>query len=186
MASMEGKSLQTARAEYFARNGLPPDGGYQAEWVHVRVGPFPFRFRNSPGRRRIAPAHDLHHVLTGYATSLVGEGEIGCFEIGSGLRDRTGLWLSLRVIGFVVPVAPRRLLHAFVRGRRSGNLLGRPIGAELLGRSVDAVRRDLALAERSPRATWRDVLAFLPWSFAGVAIVWGPLALLGALWLALA
>jgi hypothetical protein len=147
--------------------------------VRIRIGPIPFRYRNTEGRRRLAPAHDLHHVLTGYDTSLVGEGEAGCFEIGTGMRDATGLWLSLRVVGFTVVRAPRRLFRAFVRGRRSGHLLGRAIDEALLDRSVADVRRELRVPD-GPVA-WRlaDAAAFLGWATAGVTIVWGA-ALLGA------
>ena len=64
MASNSDLSLREARAIYFAANSIPPDGRYGDRWVHVRIGPIPFAFPNTAGRRRIVAAHDLHHALT--------------------------------------------------------------------------------------------------------------------------
>lgn len=167
--------LREARDRYYAANSLPPDGGYDARWVRLRIGPLPFAFPNTEGRRRIGPAHDLHHVLTGYATDLRGEGEIGAWEIGAGCRDRTGLQLELRILGFAWPRWPRELFRAFVRGRNSRHLLGARIDDALLGRSVGAVRTELGLDRPPPSATAADRRAFLGWMSLAVAIVWGPL-----------
>src|SRR5262245_40979975 len=110
-------SLREARRRYLESSGLPPDGGYDAPWVRAPIGPIPFAFPNTAGRRRVAPAHDLHHVLTGYGTDLTGEGELGAWEIGAGVRDRSALQLELRVFGFALAFAPHRMLRAFARGR---------------------------------------------------------------------
>ncbi len=121
---MSQVTMRETRSAFFERSGIPADGGYAKEWVQIKIGPFPYRYRNSTGRKRLAPAHDLHHILTGYSTDFLGESEIAAWEIGSGLRDAAGLWLSLRVLGFMVSLAPRRIFRAYVRGRHSGNLLG--------------------------------------------------------------
>ncbi len=186
---MSEPSLRDARAAYFAEEGLADDGGYGEEWVRIRVGPFPFRYRNSEGRKRLAPAHDVHHLVTGYATDLPGECEIAAWEIGSGLRDATGLWLSFRVLGFMVFAMPARAYRAFVRGRHSRNLftLGPTVDDALLDRSVDDLRRELSVPEQAPAGTLGDALAFAGWSAAGVAVVFGPLVPIAALlwwWLA--
>ena len=95
MASNSDLSLREARAIYFAANSIPPDGRYSDSWVHVRIGPIPFAFPNTTGRRRVLAAHDLHHVLTGYKTNIRGEGALAAWEIGAGCRDRTGLRLLI-------------------------------------------------------------------------------------------
>lgn len=174
-------SLREARQRYFERSGLPADGGYDARWVRAPIGPIPFAYPNTAGRRRLAPAHDLHHVLTGYATDLTGEGELGAFEIGAGVRDRTALQLELRVLGFALAFAPRRLFRAFVRGRRSHHLLERPCTDEaFLRRSVGALRAELGL-DRPAIATPADRRAFAGWAGLAVGVVWGPLLPLAAL-----
>jgi hypothetical protein len=181
-------SLREARQRYLERNGLPPDGGYDARWVRAPIGPIPFAFPNTAGRRRVAPAHDLHHVLTGYATDLSGEGELGAWEIGAGVRDRSALQLELRVLGFALAFAPRRLFRAFLRGRRSHHLLDQPCRDDaFLGRSVASLRAELGLDREPTPAQAADRWAFARWSLLAVAIVWGPLLPLAALltwWLA--
>ncbi len=68
-------TLREARDQYFEDNGLR-DRGYDDRWVILRAGGFPFAaFPYSPQRIRSVRLHDLHHVLTGYDTSWLGEGE---------------------------------------------------------------------------------------------------------------
>lgn len=180
-------TLREGRAAYFAANGLPPDGGYADAWVRADIGPIPFAFPNTAGRKAIVPAHDLHHVLTGYATDLVGEAEVGAWELGSGMPSRMGRSLALRVLGFVLPWEPRRLFAAFVRGRHTGNLMDRPCDAALLDRSVGEVRVELGLDTRPAAPAAADRRAFAGQCAKAVAIVWGPLVPLAVLawwWLA--
>ncbi len=174
-------SLQKARLHYFAESGLPADGGYGNRWVQVRIGPIPFAFPNIESRRKIVPAHDLHHVLTGYATDLIGEGELGAWEIGAGCRDLTGLVLQLLVFGFALAWSPRRMFEAFGRGRRCENLLDTRCEGAFLERSVASVRADLGLGQPPTMPTAADRLAFACWASLATAIVWGPLVPLALL-----
>jgi hypothetical protein len=59
MASSRDVTLREARARYFQANGIDDDA---------------------------LPPHDLHHVATGFDTTLVGEAEIGAWELASGCR----------------------------------------------------------------------------------------------------
>jgi hypothetical protein len=179
----EGRlSLREALARYLERSGLPPDGGYDARWVRTPIGPIPFVIPNTAGRRRIAPAHDLHHVLTGYATDLMGEGEIAAWEIGAGVRDRSALQLELRVLGFALAWAPGRLLRAFARGRRSHHLLDRDCrDPAFLGRTVAALREEIGLRAGPVPPQPADRRAFARWALLAAAVVWGPLVPLAAL-----
>ncbi len=174
-------SLAEARERYFTASGLPLDGGYQDRWVHIHIGPFPFAYPNTEGRRRAAPAHDLHHVVTGYATDLTGEGELGAWEVGAGCRDRTGLLLSLLVFGFALAWSPRRMFKAFLRGRYCRNLLGTRCEGALLQRSVASVRAELGLQQPPPTPRASDYAAFACWACIAAAIVWGPLVPITAL-----
>lgn len=82
--------VRDARARYFESNGFG-DGGYDAKWVKLALGPIPFAFPNGAARVRAVRLHDLHHVATGYDTNVLGEAEIGAWEIGS---SRLGLSAS--------------------------------------------------------------------------------------------
>ena len=101
-------SLHDARRVYFDANAFGADGGYAKRWVKVKLGPVPIWFPNSAGRVRAVRYHDLHHVVTGYATSWTGEGEIGAWEIASGCRDMIAAWvLNLYAMWIGLWIAPR-------------------------------------------------------------------------------
>ena len=86
MSTAAHSTLREARAQYFRDNGLDADGGYDRGWARVKIGPVPILAPNTAGRRAALLPHDLHHVATGYDTTLVGEAEIGAWELGSGCR----------------------------------------------------------------------------------------------------
>lgn len=138
-------SLRDAVAQHLRDSGLPEDGGVEEKWVTVAVGPLPFCFPNIEARRKAVPAHDYNHVLSGYGHDDVGEAEISAWELGGGCKNLWVAWIldwAALVPGAVK--APGRLLSAFARGRRTGNLYG----ADLLGlgdQSVEDVRKMLGL-----------------------------------------
>lgn len=174
-SSKASPTLRSARDAYFAENRFPSDGGYSARWVKIKVGPIPFAFPNTSERKRAVPYHDLHHVVTGYTAELVGEGEIGAWEIASGCTDyRAALILNLQVMGFMLVSQRRRIFEAFVRGCHTRNLYGREYGDRLLEQSVEATREELGLDRKTPAPTGADRRAFRRWSAAALALVWGP------------
>lgn len=162
-------TLRDARARYFAVNGFGADGGDSERWVEVRVGRFPMWFPNTRGRRVAVKFHDLHHVLTGYPTSLRGETEIGAWEVSTGLGHHYVGWL-LDLLAFAagLVINPRGVHRAFVRGRHSRNLFAREWDERFLSRTVGEVRRSLGLEGGPRRATARDNAAFVAWSLASV------------------
>jgi len=164
-------SLREARASYFARNDFG-DGGYDAKWVKLTLGPVPFAFPNSAARVRAVRLHDLHHVATGYDTSVLGEAEIGAWEIGSSCRGFVAAWilnLYAMVLGFWIN--PGAVFRAFVRGRHSGNLYTGVWEEALLEKRVGELRQQLRLAAPSSAATLADRAAFLGWALAA-AVFW--------------
>ena len=175
MASDADLELGKAVAARRVAEGLPADGGQGERWVKTKLGPIPFAYPNTQSRRRLLLAHDLHHLLTGYGTDLVGEAEAAAWELGSGVRDRTAVRYALRVFGFSLPWRWRRSRAAFVRGRHCGNLIEREITPELLDRSVGELRSELGLDRDPPAATAEDEREFRRWARKALAIVWGPL-----------
>src|SRR5258706_8110577 len=163
-------SLREARGRYFAANGLGA-GGYEDKWVKLSAGPLRFAIPNTAGRVRAVRYHDLHHVVTGYATDWAGEAEIGAWEIASGCRDLFAAWLlNLYAMQIGLWVAPRAVWRAFARGRHSLNLYGEPWSEALLDESVGAARRRLALEGGFPRASLGDRLRFASWSATAIAL----------------
>ena len=162
-------TLRAARAVYFERNGLPPDGGYSERWVKLTRNRIPLHFLNTPPRKRAVPYHDLHHILTGYDTSFTGEGEISAWELAAGTSPHwMALLLDLVGMALGLLIAPRRTLRAFVRGRRSRSLYREALSEELLSTSIGAMRTRLGIPETEHSATHIDVLWFVGFSAAGL------------------
>lgn len=139
-------SVREARALYFAENGFG-DGGYDDRFVVLRAFGVPvLAFPNTQQRVRSVRIHDVHHVLTGYATSWRGEAEIGAWELASGCRDHLAAWvLNLGAALVGLAIAPRAVLRAFRRGRATRNLYDREWNDALLDPSVGELRQELGL-----------------------------------------
>jgi len=183
-------SLRDARGRYFADNAFGDDGGYGKKWVKLQLGPLPFAFPNSAARVRAVKYHDLHHVVTGYDTDLVGEAEIGAWEIASGCAGFAAAWilnLYAMALGFLSG-RPGAVWRAFLRGRHTKNLYRDEYCEALLDARLGAVRARLGLAA-PPRATRAakpgDRVAFALWCALAFALFLLTSALLLApLWLA--
>jgi len=170
-------TLRQARDRYLAEAGLSTDT-YDDDWVDVKLGPVPLRLPNTAARKRVLPLHDLHHALTGYRADILGEAEIGAWELGSGLgRHAIGYALDLMNLAWSLWVAPRRVWQGFVRGRRSGNFYREtlPLDPAVLDHDVDAVRERLEIPSEPVTGTARDALALAGWY--GLALVVGALTL---------
>jgi len=146
MAASPRSTLREARARYLRDNGLDEDGGYARDWVRIKLGPVPLVFPNTRGRRAVLLQHDLHHVATGYDTSLVGEAEIGAWELASGCRRYYVAWiLNLGALLTGLVLAPRRVARAFRRGWRSTNLYHLGVDANWPDQTVGELRTRLRL-----------------------------------------
>ncbi len=182
-------TLAEARSLFFARSGLGADGGYSARWVRVETKPFPVYFPNTACRVEAARLHDLHHIANEYATDWPGEAEIAAWEIASGCGRHGWAWiLNLGAFTVGLFLFPRRLYHAFLRGRHSTNLYrdGFP-EAELSEKTVEWLRERLATSRERELSAFRDRIAFVFWCVgalvyhgtclaAGAAIFWSLVA----------
>ena len=167
-------SVREARARYFRDNGFGEDGGYGAAWVKLQMGPLTLPLPNTPQRVRAVRFHDLHHVVTGYATDWTGEAEIAAWEIASGCADHHAAWLlNLWAMAIGLVIAPGRVWRAFVRGRRSRNLYREPWSEALLEPRVGELRARLGLddaAAASSPARAAERAAFAGWCAASAAL----------------
>jgi hypothetical protein len=159
----DSSTVRDARARYFAVNGFS-EATYRDRWVKVRLGRVPFAFPNTASRRRAIPLHDLHHVATGYPTSVIGEAEIGAWELAGGCTDHGAAWLlDASAFAWGVVLAPRRVYRAFVRGRHARTLYADGWDDQLLELTVGELRHRLALDREPAPASWRDRAAFAGW-----------------------
>ena len=128
---------------------------------------------NTKGRVRAVRYHDLHHVLTGYATDTLGEFEISAWEIGSGCKEFITAWqLNLSGMFAGALLTPRRTWRAFMRGRHSNNLYGTAYDDTLLSERVDEVRSRLRIQPDGPvpPANASDAAAFVASTAGGFTI----------------
>ena len=111
------ETVREARDRYLAQNGFSMDTG-TAPTVTVDV-PFgrQMTFPNTRSRQKAVPLHDLHHVATGYGTDLIGEAEIGAWELVGGCNTLTLYGLNGSAFLFGMFLAPRRVLRALRRAR---------------------------------------------------------------------
>lgn len=136
-----------ARQRYYDANGFASDGGDSEKWVKLKVaGLLPVWFPNSDARRKAVRLHDIHHVATEYQTTWTGEAEIGAWEVGAGCGKYWAAWvLNLAAMGYGMFLAPRRVIAAYRRGRRSKSLYHLGWTDDLLTLSVAELRARLAL-----------------------------------------
>jgi hypothetical protein len=165
-------TLREARGRYFAANAFGPSGGYDDKWVDFKLGPLPFPFPNTPARVKAVRYHDLHHVLTGYTTDIVGEFEISAWEIAAGCKSMAAAWvLNLGGLGGGLFRCPKRTFTAFVRGRRHRTLYGEDYDA-LLDETVASARAKYAPVDVDLRARASDVILFGLAAFSGFLVGW--------------
>ena len=170
------QTLGAARAAYYESNHFGADGGDALEWVPIKVLGLTLKIPNSDGRRRAVRIHALHHVVTGYDTTLAGESEIGAWELASGcLRWPAATILTLFALGVGLVIAPGRLIKAWARGRHTQNLYGENGVEHLLPRRVTEIRTTLGLAGTAPRARLRDALAVFALGLPMLAVMAAPL-----------
>lgn len=172
-------TLLEARTAYFEANGFGEDGGYSKPTVTVTILGIPLSFPNTEGRKKAVVFHDMHHVLTGYQTSNLGEAEIGAWELGSGCTTYPVAWvLNTLALTMGMVQRPGRVFRAFIRGRHSRNLYGRD-AESLLDREVGELKAELGLRDASPSMTVMDVLAFVLHVAVSLLAYAMPLALIG-------
>src|SRR5882757_6934625 len=108
--------------------------------------PYTTLFRSFAWRRRAILAHDLHHLLTGYPCTLRGEFQMAAWEFGAGPMPHWGATLfCLPLVLVGICWAPRRMLLAFLGGRRSRSLHESGATDRLLASPLCGVRCDFAV-----------------------------------------
>ncbi len=113
----------SARIEKYLRDSGYSIDGYKKARFHVSVGRFVLNFPN-PGR---LPYHDLHHVVSGYGTGLVGEAEVSAYELRCGSPTLLVLFLCLGSISIGSLLSPIRVVRPWRNARGTRTLYDSPI-----------------------------------------------------------
>ena len=149
-AAPASKTMAGALGDYLAANAFDASA-YEAPTYEVDLGEVTgevWSFPNEPARRRAVPLHDLHHVLTGYGTDVLGEAEIGAWELVAGCTSVFLWWINASAVGVGLLLSPPRVLRAARKavGQRSLYRHGVPYSA-LLELTVGDLRAQIGMPE---------------------------------------
>ena len=135
------ENVRTARDRYLTASGFTTASYTDPNFI-VGVGPIKLRFPN-PG---LLPYHDLHHVATGYDSSLLGEAEISVFELRCGSGTPLIFFLCCGSILVGLCLSPRRMWKAWKASRGARSLYGTKIPYDdLLAMDVASLRTTIGL-----------------------------------------
>lgn len=137
--------VRDARNRFLAVNGFDVLE-YSKIWRTVFVAGTPIVFPNPDERRMTQPAHDLHHVVTGFGTDVLGEAELAAWELRTGALSRWRFRRNRRKLLRGGVLNPRRVLRAFFVAGGQRNLFGEPDAYErLLQMTVGELRVRMGL-----------------------------------------
>lgn len=137
---------RTLLADRIAHAGLCPGAGSVEDWLRSSWVRFPIGTKTIPviplwGLKRAHVAHDVHHAVLGYPTTVHGECELAAWELASGgCRWNLFFWVDrLVVLAFGFLICPSATCRAARRGRRHRNLYGMDI-EPMLAADVEELR----------------------------------------------
>ncbi len=141
----EPLTTRHALDDFLDANGFTTDG-YDAPTVDIPIGFITIPLPNTEGRKAVVRFHDLHHVATGYGTDLIGEGEIGAWELRAGCTNFASWFYNSMAAAFGFLLSPRRVWRAFrsAKGQRTLYRLGMSYD-EVLAMPIEEVRERLGL-----------------------------------------
>lgn len=169
---MTATPMSEALQAFYQAEGLPLHGNQEGrvDWATILGVQVPFP--NLAFRKALLPYHDAIHLVTGYHTDEIGEGEVSAWSLAAGGDPLTALPYDLGGFANGLVRGPRRTIAAFYRGRGCRTPYHVPV-ERLLATSVDALRAEAGV-DRPPRApTLRDHLALVGY----VALATSPVAL---------
>lgn len=133
---MNSENVRTARDRYLTESGYGLET-YTDPRFTIGIGRLELTFRN-PGKVHY---HDLHHVVSGYKTGLVGEGEVSAYELRGGYHTFMIWFFCLGAVGIALLLSPRRVATAWRRAKGSRTLYDSHVPyEELLEMKVEDLR----------------------------------------------
>lgn len=138
-SSRDHESVRSYIDRYLKDNGYSADG-YEDRRFKVSVGKFVLNFPN-PGK---LPYHDLHHVVSGFGTGLVGEAEVSIYELRGGCPTNLILFLCLGSIAIGLVLSPARVVRAWKTVKGTRTLYASPVPyRELVEMNIADLRSSL-------------------------------------------
>lgn len=115
--------LDDALHTFYANSGFDVETGKRPLFVDVFIGCLLVPLPNVDTRRKYLKYHDLHHVITGFDASQIGEGEVSAWELGTwSLIHPILMFMNLIAISTALAISPKRVFKAYLLGCKSRNL----------------------------------------------------------------
>jgi len=128
-----------ALQSFYAKEGLPEHGNVTV-WVDWgRMFGMPVPIPNIFGRTKVLPYHDMHHLVTGYATDEAGEGEVAAWCMAAGGGPLLAWVYDPFAAGLGFIRFPKRVIAAWKQGRKARTLYHVPI-EQLLDMEVEEIK----------------------------------------------
>ena len=109
---------------------------------------------NFAWRRQALPAHDLHHVVTGYPVSMPGEFQVAAWEFAAGrFPSLFSNLFCLPLVGLGLVYSPHKVFGAFRLGRSCRSLYGQTPWVSLKGRLETMPVAELKALTSKPQGT---------------------------------
>lgn len=141
------ESVGQAVDDYMTENGFTI-AEYTADKVTLFAGPLSFRVPNPKARQEAVPLHDIHHVVTGFGTDVIGEGEQGIWELRAGCPAPIAIFLNSLATAGAFLLSPRRVIRAFNKAKGATTLYDSRISEESAKlMTVRELRRHLNVPE---------------------------------------
>jgi hypothetical protein len=178
---------------FYKDYNLGDEGGNHLPYVTLEIGSFfNVYIPNWDNRRKAVLRHDIHHLLTGYKSELLGEFEIAAWEISSGCMNYFAAYL-LNSGGLLAGILlyPRPTFKAFILGCRTTNLYQLKIDDKIMKNStIDELKIRIGL-QPSPtvsRPKLSEILKLIGHLFIGIALnilvfILSPLLIIYNLWM---
>ena len=141
LAPLPGTLPAPEALSHFYRREHLPDGGTDGsflDWVSAFGLPVPIA--NTRARLAALPYHDLHHIVSDYATDEAGEAEVAGWTLGTGGGPLFGELYDSGAFLLGMVRFPIRTTRAFWRGRHCRNLYRRP-AAHWVEQDLETLRR---------------------------------------------
>jgi hypothetical protein len=160
--------------QFYEAHNLGEDGGNKIEYVTIVFSKYlQVYIPNIQDRKKAVLKHDIHHILTGYESEIIGEFEIAGWEIASGCMI---YWVAyaLNSLGLIMGLflAPRRMIAGFVRGSYSSNLYLQKIDESVMKTmTISDLKKAIKLDEyKDQKMTTRIFLTLILHLFISVGI----------------
>lgn len=139
------ETLRSAVMLFRRSRGLADDEASRRIWL-ATLGQLIVPLPNFDWRREILARNDVHHLLTGFDTTVGGELSVAAWELGVGCYASP--WARLLCVGLLITgliVQPRQTINAYRHGRRSAGLYAQNQVAGFLDASLADLRQRCGL-----------------------------------------